>query len=51
MELLGTEEDPVTNGLGTLKAAVTEAIRYWAATVEDTFYVLGSAVGPHTYPN
>lgn len=50
MELLGTEVVPVTNGLGTLNDAVTEAIRYWAANVEDTFYVIGSALGPHPYP-
>ena len=50
MELLGTEVVPVTNGTGTLNDAVTEAIRYWAANVEDTFYVIGSALGPHPYP-
>lgn len=50
MELLGTEVVPVTNGLGTLNDAVTEAIRYWATNVEDTFYVIGSALGPHPYP-
>lgn len=50
MELLGTEVVPVTNGLGTLNDAVTEAIRYWAANVEDTFYIIGSALGPHPYP-
>ena len=36
--------------MGTLNDAVTEAIRYWAANVEDTFYVIGSALGPHPYP-
>ena len=50
MELLGTEVVEVTNGLGTLNDAVTEAIRYWAANVEDTFYVIGSSLGPHPYP-
>lgn len=50
MELLGTEVVPVTNGQGTLNDAVTEAIRYWAANVNDTFYVIGSALGPHPYP-
>lgn len=50
MELLGTQVVPVTNGQGTLNDAVTEAIRYWAANVEDTFYVIGSALGPHPYP-
>ena len=50
MELLGTEVVPVLNGVRTLNDAVTEAIRYWAAHVEDTFYVLGTAAGPHPYP-
>lgn len=50
MELLGAEVVPVTNGQGTLNDAVTEAIRYWAANVNDTFYVIGSALGPHPYP-
>ena len=35
---------------GTLNDAVTEAIRYWGANVEDTFYIIGSALGPHPYP-
>lgn len=50
MELLGTEVVPVLNGARTLNDAVTEAIRYWAANVDDTFYVIGSALGPHPYP-
>ena len=50
MELLGCEVIEVTNGMGTLNDAVTEAIRYWATNVEDTFYVIGSALGPHPYP-
>ena len=50
MELLGTEVVPVLNGARTLNDAVTEAIRYWGANVEDTFYVIGSALGPHPYP-
>lgn len=50
MELLGTEVVPVLNGSRTLNDAVTEAIRYWGANVEDTFYVIGSALGPHPYP-
>ena len=50
MELLGTEVLPVLNGTRTLNDAVTEAIRYWGANVEDTFYVIGSALGPHPYP-
>ncbi len=50
MELLGAEVVPVINGVRTLNDAVTEAIRYWAANVEDTFYILGTAAGPHPYP-
>lgn len=50
MELLGTEVVPVLNGARTLNDAVTEAIRYWASNVEDTFYIIGSALGPHPYP-
>lgn len=50
MELLGSKVVPVTSGTGTLKDAVNEALRVWTERVEDTFYVLGSAVGPHPYP-
>ena len=50
MELLGAKVVPVTTGTGTLKDAVSEAMRDWAANVEDTFYVLGSCMGPHPYP-
>ncbi|OOM78004.1 tryptophan synthase subunit beta [Clostridium sp. BL-8] len=50
MELLGAEVVPVLNGVRTLNDAVTEAIRYWATNVEDTYYVLGTAAGPHPYP-
>lgn len=50
MRLLGTEVVPVTTGTGTLKDATSEAIRYWAAHIEDTHYIIGSAVGPHPYP-
>lgn len=50
MELLGAEVVPVTSGNGTLKDAVNEAIRYWVSNVEDTFYIIGSVVGPHPYP-
>jgi len=50
MKLLGTEVVPVTTGTGTLKDATSEAIRYWAAHIEDTHYIIGSAVGPHPYP-
>ena len=50
MELLGAEVVPVESGSGTLKDAVNEAIRYWVTNVEDTFYIIGSVVGPHPYP-
>jgi len=50
MELLGSEVIPVTTGAGTLKDAVSEAMRHWVATVETTHYIIGSVVGPHPYP-
>ena len=50
MELLGAKVIPVTTGAGTLKDATNEAIRTWVARAEDTFYIIGSAVGPHPYP-
>ena len=50
MELLGAKVVPVTTGTGTLKDAVSEAMREWSARVDDTFYVLGSVMGPHPYP-
>ena len=50
MRLLGAEVRPVTSGTGTLKDATNEAIREWVTHVRDTFYVLGSVVGPHPYP-
>lgn len=50
MKLLGAEVIPVHQGAGTLKDAVNEAMRDWVRNVEGTFYVLGSAVGPHPYP-
>ncbi|PDO11687.1 MAG: tryptophan synthase subunit beta [Candidatus Reconcilbacillus cellulovorans] len=50
MNLLGAEVVPVTSGTRTLKDAGNEALRYWVSHVEDTFYILGSAVGPHPYP-
>ena len=50
MKLLGAEVVPVDKGSGTLKDAVNEAMRDWVRHVADTFYVLGSAVGPHPYP-
>lgn len=50
MEMLGATVVPVESGSNTLKDATNEAIRTWAKTAEDTFYVIGSAVGPHPYP-
>ncbi|MCC8097857.1 MAG: tryptophan synthase subunit beta [Eubacterium sp.] len=50
MELLGARVVPVSTGTGTLKDATNEAIRTWVARAEDTFYIIGSAVGPHPYP-
>lgn len=50
MELLGAKVVPVEKGSGTLKDAVNEALRYWVAHVEDTHYILGSALGPHPFP-
>lgn len=50
MELLGAKVVPVSSGTGTLKDATNEAIRTWVARAEDTFYIIGSAVGPHPYP-
>ena len=50
MELLGAEVRPVTTGSRTLKEATSEAIRDWVSNPEDTFYIIGSVVGPHPYP-
>ena len=50
MELLGAKVTAVTSGTATLKDATNEAIRQWVARVEDTFYIIGSVVGPHPYP-
>ncbi len=50
MELLGAKVHPVTSGTSTLKDAVNEAMGEWGKRAEDTFYVLGSAVGPHPFP-
>ncbi len=50
MKLLGAEVVPVSSGLGTLKDAMNEAMRYWVGAVEDTFYVIGTVAGPHPYP-
>lgn len=50
MRMLGAKVVSVTSGSNTLKDATNEAIRTWAKTAEDTFYVIGSAVGPYPYP-
>jgi len=50
MKLLGAEVRPVTSGTATLKDATTEAIRDWVTNVRDTYYIIGSVVGPHPYP-
>jgi tryptophan synthase beta subunit len=50
MRLLGAEVVPVRNGSRTLKDAINEALRDWAASVRDTHYVVGSVVGPHPFP-
>ncbi len=50
MEILGAVIHPVRSGSRTLKDAINEALRDWIANVEHTYYVLGSAVGPHPYP-
>ena len=50
MEMLGAKVVSVSSGSSTLKDATNEAIRTWAKEAEDTFYVIGSAVGPHPYP-
>lgn len=50
MRLLGAEVVPVTSGAGTLKDAVSAALRDWVATVETTHYIIGSVVGPHPFP-
>jgi tryptophan synthase beta chain len=50
MQLLGAEVVPVQSGSATLKDAVNEAMRAWVASVEDTHYCLGSAMGPHPFP-
>lgn len=50
MKLMGAEVFPVTAGSGTLKDAVNEAMRDWAATYEDSHYLLGTAAGPHPFP-
>ena len=50
MELLGAEVRTATSGSRTLKDAVNEALRDWVASVENTYYLLGSVMGPHPYP-
>lgn len=50
MNLLGAEVIPAVSGSRTLKDATNEAIRHWVSHVEETFYVIGSVVGPHPYP-
>ena len=50
MKLLGAEVVPVTSGTATLKDAMNEALRDWVTNVADTFYIIGTAAGPHPYP-
>lgn len=50
MKLLGAEIVPVTSGTGTLKDAMNDALRDWVTNVDSTFYIIGTAAGPHPYP-
>jgi len=50
MNLLGAEVVPVTSGTGTLKDAMNDAMRDWVTNVADTYYMIGTAAGPHPYP-
>ncbi|AKN30784.1 tryptophan synthase subunit beta [Clostridium carboxidivorans P7] len=50
MKILGSKVSSVTTGTGTLKDAVNEAMRDWVSNIDDTFYVIGSVMGPHPYP-
>ena len=50
MKLCGAQVIPIEGGTGTLKDAINDALRYWTAHVMDTFYLFGSACGPHPYP-
>ena len=50
MKLLGAEVVPVKSGAATLKDAMNDAMRDWVANVRDTFYIIGTAAGPHPYP-
>ena len=51
MILLGAKLNPVTSGAGTLKDAMNEALRDWVTNVRDTYYLIGTAAGPHPYPS
>jgi tryptophan synthase beta chain len=51
MELMGAEVRPVTSGSATLKDAMNEAMRDWVTNVHDTYYLIGTAAGPHPYPS
>ena len=51
MRMLGAEVRAAASGSGTLTDAVNEALAYWSACADDTFYLIGSAVGPHPYPD
>ena len=50
MQLLGAKINPVTSGTGTLKDAMNDALRFWVATANTHFYIIGTAAGPHPYP-
>ncbi|AHB49737.1 tryptophan synthase subunit beta [Hyphomicrobium nitrativorans NL23] len=50
MHMLGAKVNPVTAGAGTLKDAMNEALRDWVTNVRDTYYLIGTAAGPHPYP-
>ncbi|KUO64575.1 MAG: tryptophan synthase subunit beta [Alphaproteobacteria bacterium BRH_c36] len=50
MHMLGASINPVTSGAGTLKDAMNEALRDWVTNVRDTYYIIGTAAGPHPYP-
>jgi tryptophan synthase beta chain len=50
MRMLGASINPVTSGAGTLKDAMNEALRDWVTNVGDTYYIIGTAAGPHPYP-
>jgi len=50
MKLLGAKVNPVTSGAGTLKDAMNEALRDWVTNVHNTYYIIGTAAGPHPYP-